>query len=404
MIKRFTIKNFKVISSLSLEFTPLTVLIGENSCGKSTVLQALDFLSSITFRDIDEYLKDRDWDFDEIKSQLAKAEDAVCFAAEFDIEDIKLFWEISINNVAGKWMIEESIVNAESKECYLSFGKQRRDIPYDFSQLNVKSSALKMLDIERSNSKDVKYDPVLIKLKALLTSSSSFELLSPDRMRSRGSRGKVNDIGMGGEKLAAYIYGMPVTRRSELNRIVSEFIGYEVKITTTTKGQPGWVEMFLEETWNQGAVRVKKRYISDGLLRIIAFAAILVNQDGRKPGQLSLLSEDRNLKGFILLDEIEDGINPSLSEKLIKHFTKAATASKRQVVVTSHSPVMVNFVDQNSIQFMWRDQDGMIHVKPLFQTEQMQETLEFLHPGEVWLNYSKANIIAKLSAVPEEEH
>ena len=43
MIKKLTVKNFKVISNLSIDFTPLTVLIGENSCGKSTILQALDF-------------------------------------------------------------------------------------------------------------------------------------------------------------------------------------------------------------------------------------------------------------------------------------------------------------------------------------------------------------------------
>ena len=363
-------------------------------------------MCSITSRDIDEYLKDRDWDFRDIKSQFSKAEDDIYFAAEFDIDGIKLQWEISINNDADKWIIQESIVNIESQECYLSFGKKHGDIPYDFSQLNVKSSALKMLDINsrNNNSRDVKYNLVLIKLKMMLTSSSSFELLSPDRMRSRGSRGKVNSIGMGGEKLAAYIHGMPSSRRSELNRMVSDFIGYEVKITTTTKGQPGWVEMFLEEMWGNGSVRVKKRYISDGLLRIIAFSAILVNQENRKSGQLSLLLEDRTPKGFILLDEIEDGINPGLSEKLIERFTKTANDFRRQVIITSHSPIMVNFVDERNIQFMWRDQDGMIFVKPLFQTQQMKKMLEFLNPGEVWLNYPKESIIEKLSTAQEEEH
>ena len=187
-----------------------------------------------------------------------------------------------------------------------------KDTPYDFSQLNIRSSALKLLDTNNFNiAKIGKFEVVLLKLKIILASSASFELLSPDRMRSRGSRGKVKSIGMGGEKLAAYIHGMPAVRRTELNKTVSEFIDRDVKITTTTKGAPGWIEMFLEELWDNGSVKIKKRYISDGLLRIIALSAILVNQENRKPSQISFFSEEHTLSGFTLLDEIEDGINPT---------------------------------------------------------------------------------------------
>jgi predicted ATP-dependent endonuclease of OLD family len=39
MLKTLTIRNFKAIVDMTIEFTPLTVLIGGNACGKSTVLQ-----------------------------------------------------------------------------------------------------------------------------------------------------------------------------------------------------------------------------------------------------------------------------------------------------------------------------------------------------------------------------
>lgn len=396
MLKKLIIRNFKAINQLTIKFTPLTILIGENSCGKSTVLQALDFLCSIASRDIDEYLKDRDWDFNDVKSQFCRAEDKVSFSAEFDINGTKLLWSISINYNSSEWIIAESIKNIESGQLYLSFGSEQNDFPYEFSQLNVKSSALKMLDINVDSK--VKYSPILIQLKTLLTSSNSFELLSPDRMRSRGSRGKVKSIGMGGEKLAAYVHGMHSLRRNELNRQVSEYIGYDVKITTTTKGQPGWVEMFLEETWNDVSVRVKKRYLSDGLLRIIALSAILINQESKKT------LPDSVPKGFLLLDEIEDGINFSLAEKLITQFKETAEKYKKQAILTSHSPVVINFADESTIQFMWRDAAGCIHAKPLFETEKMKETLDFLQPGEVWLNYSKKDIIEKLGTTQEDEH
>ena len=52
MLKKLTIRNFKAIHDMTIAFSPLTVLIGENAAGKSTVLQAIDFLRSAASRDI----------------------------------------------------------------------------------------------------------------------------------------------------------------------------------------------------------------------------------------------------------------------------------------------------------------------------------------------------------------
>jgi AAA15 family ATPase/GTPase len=40
-LKRFTVENFKAFQKCVLELAPLTILIGENSSGKSSLLQAL---------------------------------------------------------------------------------------------------------------------------------------------------------------------------------------------------------------------------------------------------------------------------------------------------------------------------------------------------------------------------
>lgn len=49
---KFTIQNFKSIQQASFEWEDLIVLIGENNCGKSTVLQALQlFLSGVQPKD-----------------------------------------------------------------------------------------------------------------------------------------------------------------------------------------------------------------------------------------------------------------------------------------------------------------------------------------------------------------
>lgn len=389
MIENITIKNFRAISHLKIDFTPFTILIGENSCGKSTVLQALDFLCSLAVRDIDEYLKDRHWEFNDIKSQFSKGRDPIEFLVRYKASQKTILWKISIDESYGKWIIEEDFTDAKTGVSYLS-SKGHNDMLFDFSRLDLKSSILNALDMDYA---DNQIDSSIASLKKTLLSSSSFELLSPDKMRSRGSRGKVENIGMGGEKLAAYIHNFNSTKKNELSRMVSDFIGYEVKISTTTKGTPGWVNLYLEEIWPDSPLKIEKYYLSDGLLRIIAFSAILVSKDSKK-GSSDL--ENRGSKGLILLDEIEDGINPGLAEKLIREFGELAESFGYQVVVTSHSPVMVNYVNEDDIQYLWRDKKGALRAEKLFGSSEMQETLDILNPGEVWLNYSKEEIISKL--------
>lgn len=314
-----------------------------------------------------------------------------------------LVWAIAIDRQNDQWSIEECVIDESTGETLLSFGGKDNDTPLEFSQMNLKSSALKMLDVQKASNMSSAYDPSLVRLKSMLASSSSFELLSPEKMR-RGSRGQVDSIGMGGEKLAAYIHGLPSVRKRELSLLVSEFVGNDVKVTTTTKGRPGWIDLSLEETWEGGQTRVEKRYLSDGMLRIIAFSAILV---GYGKGSIASAKPLRGHSGgLILLDEIEDGINPDLAKNLITRFKKLSQEMSReplhQIIVTSHSPIMVNYATEDDILYLWRDEDGSVHAGNLFESESMGKLLDVFNPGEVWMNFSKEDIVRKIRSAERD--
>ncbi|HNW24644.1 MAG TPA: AAA family ATPase, partial [Candidatus Cloacimonas sp.] len=68
MLKQVTIKGFKGITDLTLNLDKINVLIGINSSGKTTILQALDLLANCVSRDVSEYLKDKNWKVSDIKS------------------------------------------------------------------------------------------------------------------------------------------------------------------------------------------------------------------------------------------------------------------------------------------------------------------------------------------------
>ena len=44
MIKTFNVDNFKSLNNLSINLQPMTVIVGNNATGKSSILQAIDFV------------------------------------------------------------------------------------------------------------------------------------------------------------------------------------------------------------------------------------------------------------------------------------------------------------------------------------------------------------------------
>ena len=71
-LERMYISNFKSISEFELQFSKFTCLIGLNSSGKSTILQAIDFIAQQMNGNFTKWLNDRDWVASELNSKLTK--------------------------------------------------------------------------------------------------------------------------------------------------------------------------------------------------------------------------------------------------------------------------------------------------------------------------------------------
>jgi predicted ATPase len=213
---------------------------------------------------------------------------------------------------------------------------------------------------------------------------------------------------MNGINLAACIHNMTPRTREQLDKTISKLVDYKVKIKTADVGR---IELYIEEDFCSTITRINKDHISDGLLRIIAFAVIsfmestiaLATQDGRylATGNGKILAAQKR-NGLILLDEIENGINPYLTERIILSLRNLVEESERQIIITTHSPVMLNDFKPEEIVFLWRDKDGSVHARDFFDTEEMREALSFLNPGEIWENYGKDTILTKLGIKQED--
>ncbi len=100
---------------------------------------------------------------------------------------------------------------------------------------------------------------------------------------------------------------------------------------------------------------------------------------------------------MILLEEIENGINPHIVETLSRDLKDIVEKGRRQLVLTTHNSVLLDYFPEDSIIFMWRDEEGSVKCSDMFAQSAISEYLEYMHPGEVWLNLDTTDIINKLA-------
>ena len=402
MLKQVTIKGFKGITDLTLNLDKINVLIGINSSGKTTILQALDLLANCVFRDVAEYLMDKKWKVSDIKSQISK-KSILSYRSIFEFEENEkpflLIWQIeyklisatsvnlikeSISKVNGKW--KKSYCNKDKQQQldnkqiplysykdgivnYESFPDQKIKNPESEFSLSLGSSGLKIIDF--AGNKEI------CLLKDFLEHTANFETLAAENMR-RSSRGTTDDIGIGGKQLATFIKQMNPQQKESYTKTVQSILSNMESIDAVTKGTPGWVELFLNEKFSSNKIKVKPYHISDGTLRILAFVALL---------------KIKYNSGLLMLDEIENGLNPYITTKIVELLYKFTSQTRHQLLLTTHSSLMLDDFKPEDIIYVYRNNDGSIKAKKVFNTKKIKTFLDYMGPGEIWINLTEKELL-----------
>jgi predicted ATPase len=177
----------------------------------------------------------------------------------------------------------------------------------------------------------------------------------------------------------------PLTKRRIVDRL-SEF--YPLERIVTTRKRAGWIDLQIAESF-RGIGNIKAGHVSDGFLRLLALSAI---------------PELKNGASLILLDEIEDGIEPHILPDVIRRITDE---SKSQFILTSHSPILVNFVNEDEIFLMGRNGDGEVVASRITELRSIKSGLEYFGTGELWAmldrNSLQENLIEETREHEESE-
>lgn len=180
-----------------------------------------------------------------------------------------------------------------------------------------------------------------------------------------------------------FIHGLKPEQRKKVSERLQSYVPFISNVDTEAKGRPGWLEIKVSEgfTLEKMLVSISSAHLSDGTLRMLAISA---------------LQEAGKEAGLDLLDEIENGINPHLADRMVTDLIERTKSKQRQIILTTHSTVILDYFPADSIIFLWRDNRGVVHNQAIFSIPNIRNRLEYMYPGEVWLNMDENEIITEL--------
>lgn len=396
-LKRFKIRNFKSIKEIDFQFNHLNFLIGMNGAGKSTILQSLDFISQLMHGNISDWLNNREWKPADLNCKLLK-ESNIEVEVEVSLDNLEtIIWTANFNRSTLKCTHERITINGEdayvvkSGKIYLATIKKTVNEEldkYTNSKIILKfpnfiqyeGSLLSKLNLDTAHI-DFTFKNQLIEFKEFIKSIKSLELLAPHLMRKSTRVNDDNHVGIGGEKLSSYIFKLNDFQKEKLIGYLKDF--YPNVVNFTTKNQKsGWKKLIIEEDNSVINIQHEARHINDGLLRILA-----------------ILAQLQSTPSFLMLDEIENGVNQEIIEKLVNIILE----SKTQLLITTHSPLVLNYLPDDiaikSVNYIYKNSDGSTNHKYFFEIDYIKEKLEVMGVGDAVLDTNLIELTNKLNSV-----
>lgn len=369
-----------------MEFTPLTIIAGTNASGKSNLFDALMLISNLAETDnIKKAFKEQRGEFLELFTQYS--ENHYANEIEFEVEMLvnksitdawgnmailkytRLHYELRIRrytNDSGLEDIEvsyENLVNLKHQEDkwikiipneYKEFWRPKvvtgkRGIPYidttidngiptvevpqDGKTGNKRRFPLKNASRTVLSSFDTIDFPHVLAAKEEMK-SWKFLQLNPEDLRKPTDKSNGEDfISQSGKNLAAALNRITLKNEyslAEISRKLQSFVPNftKVKIVDDIENK-----QFVIKLIDKDGKEYSSRVLSEGTLRILA---------------LCILEQDDQHTGLLCFEEPENGIHPfriSSMAALLKDLTNDFTDEElplRQVVVNTHSPILVN--------------------------------------------------------------
>ncbi|MEG5136124.1 MULTISPECIES: AAA family ATPase [unclassified Microcoleus] len=387
MIGEVRIQNYKSIQKLKLELGRVTVLIGENGCGKSNILEAIALASAAANDKLDnEFLAARGIRVTEPRFMRS------AFEKENLVKDISIELrankgeEFSCilqndNSPYSQWVSKNFWGNNETstenvlKLFVQKYGGQDRLISILENKTELPEPELSILD------KDIESFVQILHL-------NKFIVYSPENpaLRTFEKEGQIQPLGINGEGLFKLINFLSLAQNQDkLNaikeklRLIDWFKDFEVPQNLAAL---------------QTSLQIKDRYLdadlsyfdqrssNEGFLFLLFYFTLFISDITPK---------------FFAIDNIDASLNPRLCRRLIQELVELAKNNDKQVIFTTHNPAVLDGLDledkEQRLFAIYRSQLGHTKAIRILKPEPLE--------GQEPVSLSEAFLRGYIGGLPE---
>lgn len=349
MITGARFQNFKALRDVTVDFpTPLTVFVGPNASGKSSVLQGISLVRRLLAK--------------KPGSQISLASDYFCKSSDSDELRIELVDEhqaakpviaIGKNNWDGGFLSLED-VKPDAKPA----PDERRRSPAPSSVQRFPIAEILRLDPALLSAASYSGDkaPTLAANGAGLPSVLA-ELATSDPARFMLIQEALRTV-------------IPAVRQIRLLRASVEYqeagrdpAGGRMLETRIGAGHKIYFDF-------KGADKVPAELTSEGTLLVLGWLTAVLGQEWQS---------------LLLVDDLDRALHPQAQRELVDILRRLlSTRPMLQILATSHSPYLLDKLKAEEIRLMTLSDDGVALCGTLMQHPEYARWKDVMLPGELW--------------------
>lgn len=360
MINELDVKNYKSLADFKLDLRKFNVLVGPNNSGKSNILDCLAFLSDVTGTSIKDAFRKRGG-FDRLVFG-GQIDDYISIKVSLITKDTKTQYRVECEQRGVAAETLETWKDGERK--LLIDGKEGRGKFYDDLEKGMKSYAYGPETAALYQFRDLRRNRTISRFRAEI-SNWRFYSFDPFSMRRSDPARKSFDPGRRGENVN-------ITTHSLISEYLESFEDLQETLKSAIKEIDNLRAPLTDEGQTYIAIKEKDfedsfdyRQISDGTLRILAHLLVLLSPKSKIPS-------------LACFEEPENFIHPRLLQLLVQILKKAKT----QVMVTTHSPYLVDFIDPDDLVIIEKIKGETKQKRP--SKKELEEFLKDFSLGELW--------------------
>lgn len=353
MIDSIKIRNFKNIRSADVDFARLTVLVGANASGKTSVLEAIHYCKLAAIGDpvkVFGYERHCDW----LYTRGGSGDMSLRCMTEFGIYGISA----SLPKIPN--FSEEKPDQIGTR--IWNFTKTPPD------------------DAKRYESLQDSKSMVFLHLNASELAKDSYSETQPPR---------VEFDGYGLPSVLAYLKLADDDAFERIQDSMRKFIPHFRRIRIQKKTIRRMETEFIKIDQESVPRRTKRSYQGEGLLFDFVNAQNIAAH-GVSEGTLMLLGLLTVLQGpihpnVLLMDDIEHGLHPLAQKQLLEVLDLLMKEfPKLQVIASAHSPYLLDGLQPEQVRFVTADSEGYSTVHKLTDHPEFDKWKDEMAPGEMW--------------------